>query len=266
MKNLPCLFLLLLIQPSLYNQAHAQKAKHIVKSGIPIPWEPINDTDILWKKRIWREIEIYERTNAPLRINQTYSFANILLGGIHSGAIKAYSNEDTGFTTPLTLGAIDTLIQCDAASLSVIARTYLNNLSKQPSDLPIKDTSYILSCSYPQQVQFYQLKEDWIFDRNKGIMVVHIDAIAPAAYQNDETKPLFWLHYPDIAQYINNYKADNMQNNKANYTWYEYFESRQFSSRITNIPGATIEEIPNRHKRKNRKKGYDSTIQEFWVY
>lgn len=266
MKNLPCLFLLLLLQPCLHNEAFAQKKKNEIKSGIPIPWEPIKETDMLWKNRIWREIEIYERTNAPLRINQTYSFANILLSGIHSGAIKAYSNEDTGFTTPLTLGAIDTLIQCDPSSLSVIARTYLNNLSKQPSDLPIEDTSSISSCSYPQQVQFYQLKEDWIFDRNKGIMVVHIDAIAPAAYENGVTKPLFWLHYPDIAHYINTYKVDNMPSNKTKYTWYEYFELRQFSSRITNIPGAVIEEIPNRRKRKNRKNGYDSTTHDFWLY
>ncbi len=249
------------MQPSLHNQAHAQKATHAVKSVIPIPWEPINETDILWKKRVWREINVFEGNNAPLCIGQTYSFANILLSGIHSGTIRAYSNEDTGFTTPLTLGAIDTLIQCDAASLSVTARKYLNSLS-----ILIKDTSSIFSCSYPQQVQFYQLKEDWIFDRNKGIMVVHIDAIAPAAYQNGVTKPLFWLHYPDIAFYINDYEVGYLQYSKVNYSWYEYFESRKFSSRITNIAGAVTEEIPNRRKRKNKKKGNDSIKHDFWVY
>lgn len=97
-------------------------------------------------------------------------------------------------------------------------------------------------------------------------MVVHIDALAPAAYVNGETKPLFWLHYPDITFYINDYEVGYLQNSIDQYSWYEYFESRQFSSRITNIPGAVIEEMPNRSKRKSRKKGYDNTKQDFWVY
>jgi hypothetical protein len=85
-------------------------------------------------------------------------------------------------------------------------------------------------------------------------MVVHINAIAPAAYVNGETKPLFWLHYPDIALYINNYKADNMPNSKTNYTWYEYFESRQFSSKITNTLGGYSEEVPMRRKRRKKNE------------
>jgi hypothetical protein len=149
-KNLLLLIFSLLLQPCLQNSAIAQKTKKAAKSGIPIPWEPIKETDILWKKRIWREINVYERNNAPLHYNQTNSFATILLNGIKSGAIKAYSNDDISFTSPLSLATIDTLIQCNANSLSILARTYLNNLSKHSGDQTLNDTSFISSCSYPQ--------------------------------------------------------------------------------------------------------------------
>jgi hypothetical protein len=61
-------------------------------------------------------------------------------------------------------------------------------------------------------------------------MVVRIAAIAPMA----NGKALFWVSYPDIRRYIARYEAYNGKTN-ARYTWDEYFESRQFSSKITKV-------------------------------
>src|SRR5579872_6966837 len=108
----------------LFNAASAQKDNdsvvHVFKNGEEyvvnktdsqfvkndyIPWEPIKPEDILWKKRVWRQIEIYERNNTPLRDDhatpQENVFANILLTGIKTGVIKAYSDTDTTYVNAL---------------------------------------------------------------------------------------------------------------------------------------------------------------------
>ena len=61
-------------------------------------------------------------------------------------------------------------------------------------------------------------------------MVVQIQAIAPMA----QGKPLFWVPYRDIRGYIARYEAYN-GTEKARYNWDEYFELRQFSSKITKV-------------------------------
>lgn len=279
MKIYLCILVAAILTP-FFNPASAQKNKDTPPPTHTIPWAPIRDADILWKKRVWREIQVYERNNAPMRSNQQNALAGILLNGIRSGAIKAYADGDTAFTTPLNPATLDAITQCDATSLSRNTRYFLNYHSKHPTDSTIYDTSFISSCTYPQQVEFFEIKEDWLFDRNQGLMLVHINAIAPAAYVHGEKKPLFWLHYPDIRKYIDSFEVFN-GDKKLNLSWDEYFESRQFSSRITYVQGGMGRENEPKHsKRKKRKKndgddsinshdikGVDSTTEhDMWVY
>ena len=232
-----------------------------------IPWKPIKKEDILWQKRVWREIAIYEKTNAPLRddprLPQENIFANVLLSGINASIYIAYGadseskelmvqeNINNGakrrkkfkdrntvlpasyFIHPLTKEDVNQIITCDPAKLSATSRTYINFCTQHKNDtsaLSHYDSSFVTSCIYPQQVDHYGIIEDWIFDKEQGQMVVQIRAIAPMV----QGKPLFWLSYPDIRRYLAQYEvyADEKE---ARLTWDEYFESRQFSSKITRV-------------------------------
>jgi len=256
-------FLFLVLMLCLQYEVIAQN--NTTQSEYSLPRKPADDADMLWKKRVWREIEVYERENSPLRSEETDALASILLNGIKSGILKAYASEDTAFLHPLALQAIDTLSLCDASGLSSYARSYQHRLKMGDPD--IKDTSAIRSCVFPQQVEFYEIKEDWIFNRNTGQMEVYIDAIAPAAYVHGVKKPLFWLHYPEIRNYISNYGVYD-EGKKMNLSWAGYFESRKFSSMITCIPGGRNETKPDKHgKHKKKSKGDDSgTSHDVWVY
>ncbi len=259
-------FWFLLLMLCLLNEVIAQN--NSVQQEHPIPWKPIREDENLWKKkRIWREIEVYKQVNSPLRSGQTDAFAIVLLTGIRSGEIKAYSNDDTTYKHPLTMQAIDTLIMCDIAGLSAYTRNYLNCFSRHQGNITIRDTSAIGSCTFPQQVEFYDIKEDWIFDADEGKMVVHIDGIAPVAYVKGVKNPLFWLHYPDIRSYINNYGVYDCGIN-MNLSWDGYFESRMFRSRITYVQGAK-EQVEEKKQRKRRKKtNEDDSVSshDVWVY
>ncbi len=72
-------------------------------------------------------------------------------------------------------------------------------------------------------------------------MVVRIVGIAPVidiigddgVYRGSQA--MFWLYYPDIRGLLAQYEVFNPQNDVYRYTWDEFFESRQFSSKITKV-------------------------------
>ncbi len=241
----------------------------------PILWESIDSADILWQKKVCRQIAILERNNAPFRNDPAMPkinvFANILMSGLKEGAFKAYSDGDTAFAHPLSIHDVDTLTKCDPTSLSKNTRILINRFTKHSNDSLKSDTSLVSSCIYPDQIEFYYLKEVWLFDKKNSQMVVRIFAIAPVANINGVLKPLFWLHYPDIRNYLAHYEAFRGEKSTT-YTWDEYFESRQFSSKIIWVErGLTDEIIPEQKHRKRKEKREAKEGEVFgetdrWIY
>ena len=90
----------------------------------------------------------------------------------------------------------------------------------------------------PDAVTKYRLKEDWVFDRNLGRMVVRIVGLAPILDRYNEdgsyrgSQAVFWMYYPEIRPMMAQYEVFNPDNDVARLSWDEYFEGRFFSSRI----------------------------------
>lgn len=205
------------------------------RSRAPIPWQYIREDDILWKKRVWREIDTREKQNVAFRYAGDEHtgggmFIEILIDAIKKGKIAAYGTFDDRFTTVLTKeqimemtsGKVDTITVYDPITQEEIQQTRITDFK-------------------PETITKYRIKEDWIFDRNMGQMVVRIVGIAPVKdlYGDDGVyrgpQAMFWLYYPDIRGLLANYEAFNPRNDMFRPTWDEFFESRMFSSRITKV-------------------------------
>ena len=208
------------------------RVQHISK---PILWQPIREADILWKKRVWREIDTREKQNVGFRYAGDENtgggyFIEILLDGIKRGKIKAYSNIDDRFTTELTKDQILQMI----AGKDDTAKVY--DPTTDTYSLRVTHTDF-----NPELVTKFRIKEDWIFDRNEGKMVVRIAGMAPMIdmYGDDgtfrATRSMFWLYYPDCREYLAQYEVINPLNDVARYTWDEFFESRMFASKIIKV-------------------------------
>jgi len=200
----------------------------------PIPWQYIREDDILWKKRVWREIDTREKANVGFRYTGDENsgggmFIEILIDAIKRGKIKAYSNFDDRFTSILSKEQL------------------MEDLISKPDTTTVVDpitgqeTQKIVNHDFdPGAITKYRIKEDWIFDRNVGQMVVRIVGIAPVIdiikdgdYRG--SKAVFWLYYPEIRGLLAQYEVFNPHNDLARYTWDEFFESRQFSSKVTQV-------------------------------
>jgi gliding motility associated protien GldN len=222
---------------SLRNDAIIER--NLVKDRTPLTYEHIREDDAVYRQRVWREIDVHEKMNLPFvykasEDNGNQRFIYILLNGIKAGNITAFdANVDDRFTTPMTFQQI------------------ANGLVGKPKIIPIpdaaadpdgskgtmKDTT-ITEEFNPDAVERYQIKEEWVFDKESSRLHVRILGIAPEkTILNPDGSfravlPIFWVYYPEIRPILAKFEAYNGKNYGARMSWEELFESRMFASRI----------------------------------
>jgi gliding motility associated protien GldN len=220
-------------QPSLVKDGVYDRVPHINQ---PLRWQPVREADVLWKKRVWREIDSRQKQNMAFRFPGDENtgggmFIEIILDALKKGKIKAYSTADDRFTT--------------AMSKEQIMEMTMGKVDSTPVEDPVTGaiTIRVTRTEFnPDVVTKFRLKEDWIFDRNLGRMVVRIVGLAPIKdiYNPEDNSyrasaPMFWIWYPELRELLSQYEVFNPENDVARMTWDEYFENRYFSSYVIKV-------------------------------
>lgn len=217
-------------KPSLVRDGVYDRVEHVTRI---LPWQSLRENDVMWKKRVWREIDIREKQNMAFRFpGDDYTgggyFIEIILDAVKKGKIKAYSNVDDRFTNALTKDQILEMMIGQPDTNEVI--------DPVTGEMKVIITRREFN---PDLITKYRIKEDWVFDRNLGRMVVRIVGIAPIKDIIDEntglfraSQAVFWLYYPEIRPMLAQYEVFNPENDVARMTWNDYFEGRFFSSKI----------------------------------
>jgi gliding motility associated protien GldN len=213
--------------------------RNLVKDRTPLAYEHIREDDAVYRQRVWREVDVHEKMNLPFvykatEDNGNQRFINILLNGIKNGQITAFdANVDDRFTTPMTFKQI-------ASGLVGLPSTIpVPDMVNDPDGSKglMRDTT-IQAEFNPEAVERYQLKEEWVFDKESSRVHVRILGIAPEkTILNPDGSfravlPIFWVYYPDLRPMLAKFEAYNGKNFGARMSWEELFESRMFASRI----------------------------------
>jgi gliding motility associated protien GldN len=211
----------------------------LVKDRTPLAYEHIREDDAVYRQRVWREVDVHEKMNLPFvykasEDNGNQRFISILLNLIHSGDVTAFdATIDDRFTTPMTFRQIAESMVGKPHTIQIPDMTQDPDGSKGLT----KDTT-IQEDFNPDQVERYEIKEEWVFDKESSRMYVRILGIAPektilnADGSFRAVLPIFWVYYPDLRPFLAKYEAYNGKNFGARMSWEELFESRMFSSRI----------------------------------
>jgi gliding motility associated protien GldN len=226
----------------------------LVKDRTPLAYEHLREDDAVYKQRVWRIIDTREKMNESFRYdaeedNGSQLFINILLTGIQKKDILVYDPIDDRFTTPLKTEDLLKSMVGEAQTRQV------PDWNKDPTGNTMKDT-IIREMFNPSLITKYQVKEEWIFDKESSRMFVRILGIAPLQDITDPTtgayrgeKKLFWMYYPKSRAMLAKAEAYNGRNFGARPTWEELFESRMFSSYIVkstidNPGNVSLDQIP----------------------
>lgn len=207
------------------NALWAQNTSTFVTSFTP--WERIPERDITTKKRVWRELDAKDNPLlfAPTA-NGNMSLAEVLITGIKDGHIKAYSPINDRFTDELSYEQL----QAQINTYHIVNKT-IDPLTGQELNECV-DKAHILSA-----VHQYRIKEDWLTVKDKFGETVCILGIAPVISVTDENgitteQPLFWVFYFGDREYLSRYLIPS---DKKGQTWDEFFQARQFNSKVSRV-------------------------------
>lgn len=219
-------------QPSRRPDGAYDKIAHISKA---MPWQPLREDDVMWKKRVWREIDVRQKQNMPFiypgdENTGGGSFIEILIDAVKKGKVMAYSPMDERFTAAFTKDQIMDVLVGKPDTI------YIENLETGLQEMKVSRTEFD-----PNSITKFRIKEDVIFDRNLGRKVTRIIGLAPLLDKKSSSgeflgnAPFFWLYYPDIRDVLAQYEVFNPENDVARMTWDDYFEGRFFASYIYKI-------------------------------
>ena len=197
----------------------------------PIAIPAVRKADIMWSKRMWREIDMRQKMNQPFYYpvvphNNWRNFITVIMGALKEGSITAYDISGTDeFLVPLTYQEIVSR-QIDTVHLS-LTRPY------PPYD---QYDTVVYSEFDPSKVTRIRIKEDWYFDKKRSQMLVRILGICPVMIKerNDEefSEPLFWIYFPEARPVLAKAEVFNRFNDAARRSYDEIFLKRFFSSYV----------------------------------
>jgi gliding motility associated protien GldN len=197
----------------------------------PIALPAVRKADIMWSKRIWREIDMRQKMNQPFYYpviphNNWRNFITVIMDALQEGSITAYDITSTDeFLVPLTYQEI----------ISRQIDTTHRTLTRPFPPYDQYDT-VIYSEFDPGQVTRLRLKEDWYFDKKRSQMLVRILGICPVIIKQREdqeyAEPLFWIYFPEARPVLAKAEVFNRFNDAARRSYDEVFMKRIFNSYV----------------------------------
>jgi gliding motility associated protien GldN len=229
------------------------KREHIA-SRKPIPYAPIREADVMWKRRITRYIDLREKMNLPLYfpigndVNGLRSLTNVLYKAVtEEVSLRVYSSASDDFSVELTPGDVKKITE------KSFEKTVPSSLD------PSVDSVITVTESFsPNRVKKLMIKEEWFFDKQRSVLDVRILGISLLYEQEDKDRgdqPIFWVYFPEARTLLAKYDVFNRQNPSERRSFDDIFWKRQFSSYIVkeeNVYDRSINEY---------KKGMDALLE-----
>ncbi|MBL7984456.1 MAG: gliding motility protein GldN [Flavobacteriales bacterium] len=209
--------------------------KEHTKTQRVVPYPHIREADVMWYRRIWRDIDLTEKINHPLYyptspINDRKSLFDVIKQGIlDDGSITAYDAGVDGWDDEFIKMLLVSQVKDKLIRMDTLTRETLEGEQEQViQEIETKS----------EDIRRYRLKEDWIFDKQRSSMDIRIIGIAPLkANRGDDGEirgyqPLFWLYFPELRYVLVNWHVFNRENDAERRSFDHLFWTRQFSSTI----------------------------------
>lgn len=221
------------VQDDIYAKEHVPNRK-------PIPYKFLREADAMYKKRVWRVIDLREKINLNLYYptepigQERKSLIDLLLWGISTEGLTAYNTEDDRFTQPMSRTQIEQNFGA--------VETTINTFDEDGNEVPVTIKGEIKS----SEVKQYWLKEDWFFDRQHSTMEVRIIGLSPIRFYikddggSDEDQEVrksmtFWIYFPEVRRILANHEVFNNNNDAERRTFDDIFFKRYFNSFIVKV-------------------------------
>jgi gliding motility associated protien GldN len=212
---------------------------------------PIPESDIMYKKTVWRNIDLREKQNKPM-FSEGRWITKILMDAVQRGELQAYTNDS--LSTPLTLDEFKTKMTDPGAIVTPTDAAAEDDGWGAATGVKEEVAAPTSTLFFPKQLYLLELKEDVIFDKKRSRMYNDIKALTiiipstlnaagveltAASFRYDDLVRIF-RNNPEVAIWF------NAQNDAQHKNLSDAFDLRLFSSYITKVsnPGnQRLEEV-----------------------
>ncbi len=207
-----------------------------------VPYPYLRESDVMWTRRVWRKIDMREKINQPLYYPRIPTNMRKNLIFILQEAVCGTETNPT----PVVIGydpfnGDDFKVKLEVPFIKSIGTR--NDTTQVPYAFPpydLHDTVFIKEFD-ASNVQQFQLKEDWYFEKQRSVMEPRILGICPRMADYTETGefkgyiPMYWLYFPDVRRVLVNEEVYNPYNFGARITYDDLFMKRMFNSLIYKV-------------------------------
>ncbi|MEL7062509.1 MAG: gliding motility protein GldN [Bacteroidota bacterium] len=203
----------------------------------PNSLKPIPESEILMRKKVWREIDFLVKPNKPFFAYQK-EITKSIIEGVQAGQLTPYKDEE--FLDPMTQGEFLENLKLPEGD----AQTFTaDDDDDWGEDSPQKDgPKEEASDSFlPNEVSIIEIMEHWIFDKVRSQQdydIQYFKLIIPASkFETGLRRVVGIFKYKDLAHYFDEHKVFwvNVDNSAGHLTMTTAFEKRLFLSRITKV-------------------------------
>jgi gliding motility associated protien GldN len=252
-------------------QQKSNRNNMTLRAQISFPTEQTMNEDVVWRRDVYREIDLTDDANAALYYpteplgSQMSLFTlifKLVMAGPNHGGVAAYSYD------------VNSGSERFDESLRIKPLKFLDDyhIFYERSDRGVHiDDSDIPSA----EVKAYFIKESSYFDQTTATFHTKVLALCPVMFREDDfgdgvTKyPLFWVRYSDLAPYLSKqFIMTSNVNNAATMSVDDYFTTNSYKGKIyktNNLLGKTLAQVVGGDTTKLTKeqKRIDDEIEAF---
>ncbi len=226
-----------------------KKEKHQTKRAQP--YSHLRQADVMWSRKIWREIDLRQKINHPFYYPENDGFIvvtddrksliDVLYSAILEGSVIAYDNAvmDDEFREQMSQ---ENIYKIGGAEKRTVTKTDWDAVAEGADPEEAKITEVIDIPFDRNSIKKWRIKEEWFFDKQRSVLDVRILGLCPLQEGKDEVtgqkngtfNPLFWVYFPEARKVLINAEVFNLVKNDAERRTYDdIFWKRMFGSTIT---------------------------------
>ncbi len=216
-----------------------------------VPYSKVEEQDVWYAKRIWREIDLRDLGN-ELLASPKVNFLSIVYEAVKNGELDLYASNDEDFKgNVIDSKKVGANSAVDTAILGVNPGT--NEINRANPEFFVASFTTL------------RIKEDWILDLRRGIFEPRIVGIAPIRIdvktqvdnngnpvvdpatgkaRADTLKSVVgWLYFNDLREIIVKHKIANNSNDNSGINFDDVFVRRLFFSNIVKTSSSSDNRI-----------------------